>query len=48
MDTPVNHGIRLVNNIDLVKTIKSICLFNFRCYQINNRESKKVYSQVKS
>ena len=37
-----NHGIKIINKLKSVKTTKNICLFNFRCNQINNYVSKNI------
>ena len=37
-----NHGIKIINKLKDVKTTKNICLFNFRCNQINNYVSKNI------
>lgn len=45
IDTLRNHGIKIVNDINClnsVKTTKNICLFNFRCDQVNKHIATKV------
>ena len=47
IDVLKNHGIKIINKFELVKTTKNICLFNFRCDQINNHVSTKKKSKTK-
>ena len=42
IDTFKKHGIKIVNKMKDVDTVKNICLFNFRCDQINNHVSKNI------
>ena len=42
MDTFNKNGINVVNKMKDVDTTNNICLFNFRCNQVNNHVSKKI------
>ena len=42
IETFKKHGIKIINNIKDVDTTNNICLFNFRCDQVNNHVSKNI------
>lgn len=42
IDTFKKHGIKTINDMKQVSTTKNICLFNFRCDQVNKNIAKHV------
>ena len=42
IETFKKHGIKIINKIKHVDTTNNICLFNFRCDQVNNHISKNI------
>ena len=42
MDTFKKHNIKIINRMKDVDTTNNICLFNFRCDQVNNHISKNI------
>ena len=42
IDTFKKHGIKVINSMKDVNTTQNICLFNFRCDQVNNHVSKNI------
>jgi len=47
MDIFRKHGIKIINKMKNVTTKKNICLFNFRCDQVNTHIRKNVLKQKK-
>lgn len=45
IDVLRNHGIKIINKLNSVKTTRNICLFNFRCDQVNNHVSKNIINK---
>ena len=45
IDVLRNHAIKIINKLNSVKTTRNICLFNFRCDQVNNHVSKNIINK---